>query len=537
MSSEATKTVVVQCPKCKASTKVSGIPESKTSIHCPKCQAQVSLHFARPLREKPAAVPTATAADYQRTLQGRSGKSRSGLYLGLGLGLLLAAGVGVGAYFYVNSGKTETAGLPHDELFGELIRVYQDGSERMNRAESARMALELDNQYLAYQNRIAELTRRLAALPAAAPRHQERIRLLQKDADFARAGYEEARRRLARLKSEADPLLAGGATAATTPTGTAPQPTVAVTPPTPPTPTAETAPAPVVASLPAYGSEKTVTLTILNFPKSRFDAAFLDRLGSWVDSSPPFIRPVWAGDLLTIEVAPVAALAKFAARVNFGRVTHLDQHQRALTVLARADDTPDPEMPTDPFQLLLRDLRGDSVEKRRAAARKLQLTKPNDYRLEVIKLLETLTQADDLETRVEVIKAYGAWAGLEGVPLLLNQLSDETPVIYRTVIAVLGAIKDPRAAEPIAQRWFVREPEAVAAALVAIGPAAEGAALGQLAQTSTPHRVAICQVLARIGTRASIGPLLKLTDEKDPMITDAAWSALEAISGRKGGTP
>jgi HEAT repeat protein len=261
----------------------------------------------------------------------------------------------------------------------------------------------------------------------------------------------------------------------------------------------------------------------------------LERIGTWTDSSPHFIKPHWAGDLLTIEVAPVSDVGKFAARVNFGRVTRLDAAQRALTILARSESDPVVDVPDDPFQLLLRDLRAEDLSRRKAAVQRLKVMRPNDYRREVVKVLEPMLHDKDLELRQEAIRALGQWGGADAVPSLLALLGEENPAIYRPLIDTLAVLKDPRAAEPLARRWFAREPEAVSAALIAIGPAAEGAMLEQLSQPSIPLRIAACRVLRKIGTRASLGPLLKLTDDKSSPLTEAAWEAVEAIAARKGG--
>jgi ribosomal protein S27E len=533
MSSES-RPLLVQCPKCKAATKVVGLPESKTSIHCPKCKAEVNLKLARPLKERttPGPTPTATAADYRRTLQGKSGTARSGLWLGLLLGLILAAAA-TGAYLLWWPQQEEIKELPHERAYAELIRVYRDAADRMNQIPDAKAAIAWDSQLMAFQNRIGELTRRLGELPTPEGKNKERVRELEKDLDFARGLFDEARRRLTGLKAAVDPMLDPARASTSTATAPQPPPSVAASTPAPVVPSVAAAPVPTTAS--GFPAEKTVTLTILNFPKERFTTEFLERIGTWTDSSPHFIKPHWAGDLLTIEVAPVSDVGKFAARVNFGRVTRLDAAQRALTILARSESDPVVDVPDDPFQLLLRDLRAEDISRRKAAVQRLKVMRPNDYRREVVKVLEPMLHDKDLELRQEAIRALGQWGGADAVPSLLALLGEENPAIYRPLIDTLAVLKDPRAAEPLARRWFAREPEAVSAALIAIGPAAEGAMLEQLSQPSIPLRIAACRVLRKIGTRASLGPLLKLTDDKSSPLTEAAWEAVEAIAARKGG--
>lgn len=541
MSSEA-KALLVTCPHCKAATKVVGLPETKTSIHCPKCKAEVSLKSAKVLKDRAPvlSVPQATAADYRRTLRGKGGQNSAGVAIGLLLGLVVAFG-GLGGYYFFGPKAEAPKDLPHERAYADLIATYNEATERMNQLPDVRAAMAWDNQLLVFQNRIVELTRRVGELPAAEERFKERLRELEKDLEFARAKFDEARRRLAAMKAAGDPLLDPQQTAENKSTSTAPRasPTssvaaaaTATSPATGPASAGVTTP---TSTSPAFPFEKTVTMTILNLPKERFTTEFLERIGTWTDSSPHSVRPQWSGDLLTIEVAPVSDLARFASRVNFGRVTRLDSTQRAITVLARADNDPDAEIPSDPFQLLLRDLRSEDQARRKTAIVRLKLMRPNDYRREVIKTLEPMLHDKDLEIRQEAIRAYGHWGGSEAVPPLLALLSEDNPAIYRPVIDMLGVIKDPRAAEPLARKWFMREPEAVSAALIAIGPAAEEAMIEQLNNPSLPLRIAACQVLRRIGTRASLGPLLKLTDEKTGPLTEAAWQAIEAIAARKGG--
>jgi hypothetical protein len=538
MSSE-TKTLLVTCPHCKAATKVVGLPETKTSIHCPKCKAEVSLKSAKVLKDRSPvlSVPQATAADYRRTLKGKSGQNSTGVAVGLLLGLLIAGG-GLAAYYFWGPRAETPKELPHERAYADLIATYNEATERMNQIPDVKAAMAWDSQLLVFQNRIVELTRRVGELPVPEDRGKERVRELEKDLEFARAKFDEARRRLAAMKAAGDPLLDPQQTVENKATAPRASPTPSVAAPSPsvpaPGPAGILPSAPTTAS-PAFPFDKTVTMTILNLPKERFTSEFLERIATWTDSSPHSIRPQWSGDLLTIEVAPVSDLARFASRVNFGRVTRLDSTQRSITVLARADNDPDAEVPDDPFQLLLRDLRSDDLARRKTAIVRLKLMRPNDYRREVVKTLEPMLHDKDLEIRQEAIRAYGHWGGSEAVPPLLSLLSEDNPAIYRPVIDMLGVIKDPRAAEPLARKWFVREPEAVSAALIAIGPAAEEAMIEQLNNPSMPLRIAACQVLRRIGTRASLGPLLKLTDEKPGPLTEAAWQAIEAIAARKGG--
>lgn len=533
MSSEP-RSLLVHCPKCKAATKVVGLPDSKTSIHCPKCKAEVDLKLARPLKERPVPgpTPTPTAADYRRTLQGKSGASRGGLWLGLVLGLVVAGAAG-GAYLLWGPKQEESKDLPHERAYAELIGVYREAADRMNQIPDAKAAIAWDNQLLAFQNRIGELTRRLGDLPPADGKGKDRVRELERDLDFARGIFDEARRRLNGLKAAIDPMLDPARATSSTAPAQQPQSSVAATATAPTAPTVAATPAPTTTT--GFPPEKTITLTILNFPKERFTTEFLERIGTWTDSSPHVLKPHWSGDLLTIELAPVSDMGKFAARVNFGRVTRLDAAQRTLTVLARSDGDPVVDVPDDPFQLLLRDLRAEDNSRRKAAVQRLKVMRPNDYRREVVKVLEPMLHDKDLELRQEAIRALGLWGGADAVPQLLALLGEESPAIYRPLIDTLATLKDPRSAEPLARRWFAREPEAVSAALIAIGPAAEGAMIEQLSQPSIPLRIAACRVLRKIGTRASLGPLLKLTDEKSSPLTEAAWEAVEAIAGRKGG--
>lgn len=540
MSSE-TKALLVTCPHCKAATKVVGLPEAKTSIHCPKCKAEVSLKSAKVLKDRVSAlaVPQATAADYRRTLRGKGSQNSAGVAVGLLLGLLVAGGGLAGFYLWGPKAEAPT-NLPHERAYADLIATYNEATERMNQLPDVKAAMAWDNQLLVFQNRIVELTRRVGELPAPEERAKERVRELEKDLEFARAKFDDARRRLAAMKAAGDPLLDPQQITETRSTATAPKASppssVAAATATAPAsgPTAPLASSPSPTS-PAFPFEKTVTMTIFNLPKEKFTTEFLERIGTWTDSSPHSVRPQWSGDLLTVEVAPVSDLARFASRVNFGRVTRLDSTQRAITVLARPDNDPDAEVPDDPFQLLLRDLRSEDQARRKSAIVRLKLMRPNDYRREVIKTLEPMLHDKDLEIRQEAIRAYGHWGGSEAVPPLLALLSEDNPAIYRPVIDMLGVIKDPRAAEPLARKWFAREPEAVSAALIAIGPAAEEAMIEQLNNPNMPLRIAACQVLRRIGSRASLGPLLKLTDEKPGPLTEAAWQAIEAIAARKGG--
>jgi hypothetical protein len=572
--SQGTKSLIVNCPHCRAVTKVVNLPADKAAIHCPKCNAEVSLHGAKPLRQRGAAgagsgqvplpaTPT-LGAPQQYEFHGDKGRRRSRLYLAGATGMVLVALV---LYLFW---PTETVkGSPHEVLLHQLIDLYEQAAQEFDRVQDPRSAQAARSKVGDVAGRAYDLDRKRIALPPAEARHRERVRKLEEDVAVAKQRFKEADERVTRLAgghvedpaaapAVPPPNPAGGNRSeegiASTKDGAAPKGRE----PTPPAASRDektstavpssfeswwTGPAVPATATPAAPSKK-VTVTVLKVVREQATKEYLDRLAALADGSDGFAAASWSGDLLTVEITPVTDLDALAAKLaGFGQVTHLDKARRTITVLADTDKPPavgsgnavTPPAPVDRVKAMLGDLQGQDVERRRAAAQRLLRTKPtSDRKADVVKALEARLGDEDAPTRLAAVRAFAAWAGAEAVPTLVKLLDEDNPPLRRTVFAELGTLQDPGAAEVVAKNWLTRDRENASQALQAMGAVAEPYLQPLLAHEDSVVRVDACRLLGKVGTRASIPMLLKLTgDETPPQLAEAAWDAIATIAVRK----
>jgi predicted Zn finger-like uncharacterized protein len=186
----------------------------------------------------------------------------------------------------------------------------------------------------------------------------------------------------------------------------------------------------------------------------------------------------------------------------------------------------------------IKDLAASDWVARKQAAELLAEAEPKERRDEVRKALEPLMNDSNLILRGAAAKALGVWGGKDSVPLLLASLKDSNVFLQEAVVEALGKTRDPRAAEPVAER-LTNFPlrEAAVEALKRIGPPAEKAVLKYLTHQDIFLRRDVCSILKEIGTRESIPALEELVNSKDlhisVQVAPAAREALEAIKARR----
>lgn len=555
MSSEAARNLVVKCPACKAVTKVSGVPEGKETITCPKCQRPVPLSGAKPLA-KPAgaeprtSLPQPTSEDYQRTYKGKSSRRGNklwiGMAIGVGFGLFVLAVVLTLQYVGEKKPAPESA---HVKLLKELNELYGKAIDEMDRLKMPGEVAAFNSRHAPVIDQLQEMNNRYGTLPVADRVDRDEILRLESELLISKRRYQDGRQRVAKLLEGMDlrpsapslssaPSIPAAPTSSRTasPEATRSQQVItsldggaggAAPPPSQPAPAATAA------------EKDKVTLTILNLAKEKATKEFLARVQLMAGGRARIVNRQWAGDLLLLELAPVADIDRFAARLNFGQVTQLDKTHRAITLLVRAEavgaDGALPELPTDPFDAALADLQSKEPEKRRKGALDLLQMKPGENKPEAMQALLLALAEKDPQTKLNVLRALARWGGPEAVDPLLTQLSDESVQVRRTALDLLGQLRDPKAAEAIARECIVKDREAAGAALQALGPKAEPAVLPLLKHEATEVRVEACRILRRIGTRAAVPELLKVAGEPKSPVTEAAWEAIEGISSRRGG--
>lgn len=157
----------------------------------------------------------------------------------------------------------------------------------------------------------------------------------------------------------------------------------------------------------------------------------------------------------------------------------------------------------------------------------------------VCKLLLALAADGDGNTPSRALDALGKWADASCVPALIKLLEGGDDWARDKAAEVLGELHDARAAEPLAKLLATQDfGMTYERALIALGPAAEGAVLPLLANADEDVRRSACDVLEEIGTRASIGPINKLLDAEGgrfSLLQSSAQRALEEIRSREAG--
>ena len=559
MSAEAGKSLIVKCPTCKAVTKVSRIPEDKESIHCPKCKQPVALSTGKPQKapataEGGAALPQPTADDYQSAYRGRRRRRRGlwvGVAIGAGISLVIATIV---LTYLMPGGNTTIPDPPHIQILKELNGLYTKALEEMSAVQSPTQALDFNHRHLPMASLIQETNTRYSVLPTSDRAIRDEVLRLDGEVLTLKQRYHEGRMRIAKLTEGIDPLTVSTKPTAASAAGTGVAknsgeraPSAAATR------VAENRSAPAVrgsgpsrsdtmpardATAPVVAEQDKVTVTILNVSKEKATKEFMSRLQALAGGRARILNRQWAGDLLVVEIGPVADLDRFAARLNFGQVTQLDKAHRAITLLARATAVaPDgslPELPVDPLDQALANLRGDDLEKRRKGALELVQMKVIEPRSEVIEVLTAALEEKDLSFQLAVMKALARWGGADAVDPLAARLSDENPQVRRQALDLLANLKDARVAEAIVRENIVKDREAASAALQALGPRAEPAVLPLLQHQAPEIRQEGCRILRRIGTKAAIPDLLKIAQEARSAVTEAAWDAIETIANRRG---
>lgn len=188
----------------------------------------------------------------------------------------------------------------------------------------------------------------------------------------------------------------------------------------------------------------------------------------------------------------------------------------------------EPEDP-DPINRALKKLRSENASFQRNGARELENLEPVEKRrAEVIQALKKVANAPDLfAPRGEAVKAIVRWGSKDEVPFLLELIDHNDHNVRQAVLVALGQWKDPRAADPVAQRLVNGQDRPWASkALKEIGPAAEKPVIEMLRHEDAGVRVEACRVLKVIGGKDGQAALVKATDDVDKGVIQAAREAL-----------
>jgi hypothetical protein len=250
---------------------------------------------------------------------------------------------------------------------------------------------------------------------------------------------------------------------------------------------------------------------------------------------PAFAPPAWnppppGGNVAAQPAHPEQVVALLAGPPANGPA---DLPWAALLLNGRPD-LPRP-LPDDELKKILADLRPDNFFGAREGADRLAKALPTaERRAEVAQALEGLLKSNHPPIREAGARALAVWGGPENVPALLQALAAEHfPHLRGAILDALAALKDARAADPVAKLLtdFPSRDKA-RQTLQALGPAAEQAVLPYVAHANRQTRIEACEVLEVTGTKASVPALQAAAQAADPGVAQAAQKALAAIAAR-----
>lgn len=183
----------------------------------------------------------------------------------------------------------------------------------------------------------------------------------------------------------------------------------------------------------------------------------------------------------------------------------------------------------DTLDALINDLKSGDDRRVRDAQAKLEKADPSRRRFEVARLLEQQLDNKDNFSRQRAMNALVVWSDTENVPRLLAALDDTFFTVRWGALEALTRLKDPRAAQAIADRYSKDRIKA-AAALRGLGSIAEEATASLLADKEWSIRNDACSILNDIGTEKSMAVLDETArGDENGLVRKSAESALSAI--------
>lgn len=212
----------------------------------------------------------------------------------------------------------------------------------------------------------------------------------------------------------------------------------------------------------------------------------------------------------------------------------LEGEERASALASSGASGSAQKLSLSDLQEILREAKSDDITVRRKAASRLQNAEMPEMLPELLKLAETWAFDEDHTLKIAGGKILSTHGTAEHIPTLLKLLKQGDSFNRYGVIQALGRLKDPRAAEPlanvIARGWDSYQ---AAEALAKLGPEAEDATLELLKEKHVETLRAACNILKQIGTAKSIEPIKALMLDPDQSLSSNAGEAYRAIQGRQ----
>ncbi|MFT3881819.1 MAG: hypothetical protein QM703_19440 [Gemmatales bacterium] len=286
--------------------------------------------------------------------------------------------------------------------------------------------------------------------------------------------------------------------------------------------------------------ENAVLISIPGLSKEQWNDEFSKRFAMLADNGQGQVTVKWFGDLLTLEVRPVLDPARYATKINFGRLLYYSRNDRNLTIEFNPERVNNYKAQGDLITPLLLDLKQrDKAPKLLTALTQMGNLKVDPARqAEVATVLETVASDIKLDPTLRdmAIKLIPAWSGKESAELLIKLMDDKAGSVRLTAIDALVETRSPLAAAALVKKWDKAESSRISDGLIALGSDVESVVLPYLNNTNNVNlRVEACRVLQHIGTTESLKPLLDLMKVKDqsPPVVNAAKEAMKQILDRK----
>lgn len=200
------------------------------------------------------------------------------------------------------------------------------------------------------------------------------------------------------------------------------------------------------------------------------------------------------------------------------------------------DDPNDPAAPPDADELTraLFATRSSNAGKRKRGVDEILKAEPDDARRdEVHKQLAALLADPDIFFVDDVMKAMVRWRTDETAPALAKMLNHSNFAVRGESAELLGELRDPRAAEPLAAR-LKEDAFQAAPALKKLGPAAEPALIPRLRDPDPEVRAQACKILEVVGGKDALEAMMSLPADSNFHVQVAARNAMRAISARVG---
>ncbi|MBE7504069.1 MAG: HEAT repeat domain-containing protein [Verrucomicrobiales bacterium] len=206
----------------------------------------------------------------------------------------------------------------------------------------------------------------------------------------------------------------------------------------------------------------------------------------------------------------------------------------ALEALKPRPDEPPPPITADELTPLLRDAEVPDETRRVTALNRLQSAKVESPTPELLALAVRLAQSADYTARATGASLLGRYGTAAELPAMLRLLQWSQPGEHQGVLERVGSLEDPRAIVPLVDlvARASGNSHAVLGVLKRFGAAAEPAVLALLEQRHAETRRQACELLGEIGTAQSVEPLRRQMLEPDQQVSQAATTALRAVSQR-----